>query len=404
MKKVFLSFMALVGITLPMLATNPVITAMPSLSIAPDAHAAGLGDIGAATTPDLNSQHWNPAKYAFMDSRGGFTANYTPWLRKLVSDIDLAYLAGYYKFTDNQAISASFTYFSMGDVQLVDYSGTAFQEAHPNEWAIDVAYSIKLHEYVSMAVAMRFLYSDLNNGVNASVSSAANEMEPAMTGAADVALYYRQPISLPMGESYFALGFNLSNMGGSMSYNKGDTKNFIPTNMRLGVSYELPFDNYNRLMFTAEANKMLVPTYYSTYASDTATNRMTPSEFAAINPVKGWGMSFNDAPGYTYTDSKTGATKTVSPALEELQEIQWAVGLEYSYNRQFFGRIGYSHENYYKGNRRYVTLGAGFKLSIFSLDVAYCIATAASNPLNNTMRFTLGFDLAGIKDLVNNKK
>ena len=400
MKKVFLSFMALLGITLPMLATNPVITAMPSLSIAPDAHAAGLGDIGAATAPDLNSQHWNPAKYAFMDSKGGLTVNYTPWLRKLVSDIDLAYLAGYYKITDNQAVSASFTYFSMGDVQLVDYSGTAFQEAHPNEWAIDAAYSIKLHEYVSMAVALRFLYSDLNNGVNASVNSAAEEMHAAMTGAADVALYYRQPISLPMGESYFALGFNLSNMGGSMSYNDGFTKNFIPTNMRLGVSYELPFDNYNRLMFTAEANKMLVPTFYSKYAADSANHKMTTDEFAAINPVKGWGMSFCDAPGY-YNDQKN---KWVSPAVEELQEIQWAVGLEYSYNRQFFGRIGYSHENYYKGNRRYVTLGAGFKLSIFSLDVAYCIATAASNPLNNTMRFTLGFDLAGIKDLVNNKK
>lgn len=400
MKKVILSIMAFVGISLPVLATNPVITAMPSLSIAPDAHAAGLGDIGAATTPDLNSQHWNPAKYAFMESRGGLTANYTPWLRKLVSDIDLAYLAGYYKFNDNQAISASFTYFSMGAVQLVDYQGTAFSEAHPNEWALDVAYSIKLHEYVSMAVAMRFLYSDLNNGVNASVTSAADEMHPAMTGAADVALYYRQPISLPMGESYFALGFNLSNMGGSMSYNDGRTKNFIPTNMRLGVSYELPFDNYNRLMFTAEANKLLVPTYFSSFADDSLNHRMTTDEFAAINPVKGWGMSFCDAPGY-YNDIKD---KWVSPAVEELQEIQWAVGLEYSYNRQFFGRIGYSHENYFKGNRRYVTLGAGFKLSIFSLDVAYCIATAASNPLNNTMRFTLGFDLAGIKDLVNNKK
>ena len=400
MKKVILSIMALVGTTLPLLATNPVITAMPSLSIAPDAHAAGLGDIGAATNPDLNSQHWNPAKYAFMDSKGGLTANYTPWLRKLVSDIDLAYLAGYYKFNDNQAISASFTYFSMGAVQLVDYTGTAFQEAHPNEWAIDLAYSIKLHEYVSMAVAMRFLYSDLNNGVNASVSGAENEMRPAMTGAADVALYYRQPISLPMGESYFALGFNLSNMGGSMSYNEGVTKNFIPTNMRLGVSYELPFDNYNRLMFTAEANKMLVPTYYSKFAADSVNHQMTTTEFAAINPVRGWGMSFCDAPGYYIAEKD----KHVSPALEELQEIQWGVGLEYSYNRQFFGRIGYSHENYYKGNRRYVTLGAGFKLSIFSLDVAYCIATAASNPLDQTMRFTLGFDLAGIKDLVNNKK
>jgi len=399
MKRVFLSIMA-IGITLPILATNPVITAMPSLSIAPDAHAAGMGDIGAATTPDLNSQHWNAAKYAFMDSRGGITANYTPWLRQLVGDIDLAYLAGYYKFDDLQAISASFSYFSMGSVQLMDYNGTVFQEAHPNEWAIDVAYSRKLHEYVSMAVTLRFLYSDLNNGVNASVSNAAGELNPAMTAAADVSLYYKQPISLPMGESYFALGFNLSNMGGSMSYNKGDTKNFIPTNMRLGVSYELPFDNYNRLMFSAEANKMLVPTYKSKYAADSLTHTMTPEEFAAINPVKGWGMSFCDAPGY-YNENNN---KWVSPALEELQEIQWAVGLEYSYNRQFFGRIGYCHENYYKGNRRYVTLGAGFQLSIFSLDFSYCIATAQTNPLNNTMRFTLGFDLAGIKDLVNNKK
>ena len=237
MKKVFLSFMALVGITLPMLATNPVITAMPSLSIAPDAHAAGMGDIGAATTPDLNSQHWNASKYAFMESRGGITANYTPWLRQLVGDIDLAYLAGYYKFDDLQAISASFSYFSMGSVQLMNYEGTVFQEAHPNEWSIDVAYSRKLHEYVSMAVALRFLYSDLNNGVNASVSNAGGELYPAMTAAADVSLYYRQPISLPMGESYFALGFNLSNMGGSMSYNKGDTKTlFLPTYVSASVT------------------------------------------------------------------------------------------------------------------------------------------------------------------------
>lgn len=398
MKKVFLSIMTIAGLSLPLMATNPVITAMPSLSVAPDAHAAGLGDVGAATTPDLNSQHWNPAKYAFMESRGGITANYTPWLRKLVSDIDLAYLAGYYKINDMQAISASFTYFSMGAVQLVDYQGTAFQEAHPNEWALDAAYSIKLHEYVSMAVALRFLYSDLNNGVNASVTT-STELKPAWTMAADIALYYKQPIALPMGESYFGLGFNLSNLGGKMSYDNGDTQNFIPANMRLGISYELPFDNYNRLMATVEANKMLVPTYYSKFAANTETNRMTQEEYSNTTSPEGWWKSFCDAPGYT-----TDQGKVVSPALEELQEIQWGVGLEYSYNRQFFGRVGYSHENYYKGNRRYVTIGAGFQLSIFSLDVAYCIATAASNPLDQTMRFTLGFDLAGIKDLVNNKK
>lgn len=399
MKKVFLSIMAIAGLSLPLLATNPVITAMPSLSVAPDAHAAGLGDVGAATTPDLNSQHWNPAKYAFMESRGGITANYTPWLRKLVSDIDLAYLAGYYKINDMQAISASFSYFSMGAVQLVDYSGTAFQEAHPNEWSLDAAYSIKLHEYVSMAVALRFLYSDLNNGTNASVTTGSTELRPAWTMAADIALYYKQPIALPMGDSYFGLGFNLSNLGGKMSYDNGDTKNFIPANMRLGISYELPFDNYNRLMATVEANKMLVPTYYSKFAEATDNHRMTQTEYSNTTSPDGWWKSFCDAPGYT-----TDEGKVVSPALEELQEIQWGVGLEYSYNRQFFGRVGYSHENYYKGNRRYVTIGAGFKLSIFSLDVAYCIATAASNPLDQTMRFTLGFDLAGIKDLVNNKK
>ena len=400
MKKILFSILTFSVLTLPMLATNPVMTAMPSLTIAPDGRAAGMGDVGVATNADLNSQHWNPAKYAFMESKGGITANYTPWLTKLVTDIDLAYIAGYYNMGDRiGALSASFSYFSMGAVQLVDYSGTAFQEAHPNEWSLDLAYSRKLHEYVSMAVAMRLLYSDLNNGVNASVTTAAQEMHPAWTMAADISLYYRQPISLPMGESYFGLGFNLSNLGGKMSYDEGTTQNFIPANLRLGVSYEIPFDNYNRLMATVECNKMLVPTYESKFASNQDTKRMDQEEFSRISSVNGWWMSFCDAPGYT-----TEEGKVVSPLAEEFQEVQWGVGLEYSYNRQFFGRIGYSHENYWKGNRRYVTLGAGFHLSIFSLDFAYCIATAPSNPLDQTMRFTLGFDLAGIKDLVNNRK
>ena len=400
MKKILFSILTFSFLALPVLATNPVMTAMPSLTIAPDGRSAGMGDVGVATHADLNSQHWNPAKYAFMESKGGITANYTPWLTKLVSDIDLAYIAGYYNMGDRiGALSASFSYFSMGAVQLVDYSGTAFQEAHPNEWSLDLAYSRKLHEYVSMAVAMRFLYSDLNNGVNASVTTAAQEMHPAWTMAADISLYYRQPISTPMGESYFGLGFNLSNLGGKMSYDEGTTQNFIPANMRLGVSYELPFDNYNRLMATVECNKMLVPTYESKFAEDETTNRMDQEEFSRVSSVNGWWMSFCDAPGYTTDDGKV-----VSPLAEEFQEVQWGVGLEYSYNRQFFGRVGYSHENFWKGNRRYVTVGAGFHLSIFSLDFAYCIATAASNPLDQTMRFTLGFDLAGIKDMVNNRK
>ena len=411
MKKILLSIMTLVGLTMSVMATNPVITAMPSLTIAPDAHAAGMGDLGAATNPDLNSQHWNASKYAFMESKGGITANYTPWLTKLVNDINLAYIAGYYNMGDLAGtISASFTYFDMGEVKLMDwdsnYEGNEMGTASPNEWALDVAYSRKLHEYLSMAVALRFLYSDLNNGINMGSSGGGivMDMYPAWTFAADVSLYYRQPIATPMGESYFALGFNLSNLGGKMTYDEGDTRNFIPANMRLGVSYELPFDDYNRLMITAEANKMLVPTYNSKFANDGDGGRYDQTDFSNISSTNGWWQSFCDAPGYTETDAVTGQQVIASPALEELQEIQWGVGLEYSYNRQFFARAGYSHENYYKGNRRYVTLGAGFKLSIFSLDFAYCIATAPSNPLDGTMRFTLGFDLAGIKDLVNNKK
>ena len=248
---------------------------------------------------------------------------------------------------------------------------------------------------------MRVLYSDLNNGVNTSIDG-AQDMHPAWTMAADISLYYRQPISTPMGESYFGLGFNLSNLGGKMTHDDGLTQNFIPANMRLGVSYEIPFDNYNRLMATVECNKMLVPTYDSKFAVDANGNALKDQPlkdwYSSISSPNGWWMSFCDAPGYTEDG------KTVSASAEEFQEVQWGVGLEYSYNRQFFGRVGYSHENYWKGNRRYVTLGAGFHLSIFSLDFAYCIATAPSNPLDQTMRFTLGFDLAGIKDLINNRK
>ena len=399
MKKIIFSIMTFSLFAVSAVALNPVNPAMPSLTIAPDGRAAGMGDVGAATNADLNSQHWNPAKYAFMESKGGLTVNYTPWLTKLVDDINLAYIAGYYNMGDMAGtLSASFTYFSMGEVKLVDIGGVDFADATPNEWALDLAYSRKLHEYVSMAVALRFLYSDLTNGVNFNGVS-AQEMYPGWTMAADVALYYRQPISLPMGESYLGLGLNLSNLGGKITHDEGVTQNFIPANMRLGVSYEIPFDNYNRLMATVECNKMLVPTYYSKFATDQTKHQYTQDEYSAISSPSGWIQSFHDAPGYTTDDGKK-----VSPLTEEFQEVQWGVGLEYSYNRQFFGRVGYSHEHFWKGNRRYVTVGAGFHLSIFSLDFAYCIATAASNPLDQTMRFTLGFDLAGIKDLVNNQK
>ena len=398
MKKVFVTLMSIALMAMPAMAEevmNPIITAMPSLSIAPDAHAGGLGDVGAATTPDLNSQHWNPAKYAFMESHGGITANYTPWLTKLVNDIDLAYIAGYYNISERAgALGMSFTYFSLGEVQLTNFEGDPIAEAAPNEWAIDLSYSRKLHEYVSMAVAMRFLYSDMNNGVNAGNTGSSMEMYPGWTMAADVALYYRQPFELPMGTSYFALGLNISNLGGKISYDQNNTSSFIPANLRLGASYELAFDNYNRLSINADVNKYLVPASKgSKFAVDENGNPLEGQAlknwYYNLSSPKGWYQSFADAPG---------------GFKEEMRELQYGVGLEYSYDRKFFGRVGYSHENKWKGNRRYVTIGAGFHLSIVTLDVSYVIATAATNPLDNTLRFSLGFDLAGIKDLVNNKK
>jgi len=373
---------------------NPLITSMPSMSIAPDARAAGQGDLGVATEADFNSQYWNPAKYAYMYTNGGITANYTPWLRKLVSDIDLAYLAGFYNFGDLAGgIGASFTYFSMGDVALTNANGDKLLDVRPNEWALDLSYFRKLHEYVSMSVAVRFLYSDLNNGANSSTSGSAQEMYAAWTMAADIGLYYRQPLELPMGTSHLGVGFTLKNLGGKMTYDKV-TQNFIPASMNIGASYELPCDKYNFLTFNVEANKLLVPSRKSRFtegfnADDEKTWQMSQDAYSAINSAKGWFQSFADAPG---------------GAKEEFNEVRWGVGLEYSYNKQFFARAGYSYENFYKGNRNYVTFGAGFHLSIVSLDVSYCVGLAASNPLDQTMRFTLGFDLYGIKDLVNNKK
>lgn len=404
MKKSFLVIVATLLAVLPALAqttnadyNNPIITGQPSLSITPDARGAAMGDAGVATNPDMNNQYWNPAKYAFMDMRGGINASYTPWLRKLgVNDIDLAYISGFYKWDDVQAVAMSLTYFTMGEVQMTDQEARLLGEARPHEFSLDASYSRKLHEYVSMAVALRLIYSDLTNGMKASTDNNAENYHPAVTAAADIALYYKQPIALPMGESYLTAGLNLQNLGGKLTYNDR-VQNFIPATMRIGLGYELPFDNYNRLQFTVEARKLMVPSKKSNKAPNfdkndpmnSATNQYSTEEYSALTSVKGIFQSFADAP---------------LGAAEEFKEVGWGVGVEYSYNRQFFGRVGYSHEDFMKGNRRLVQVGAGFHLSIFMLDFAYTIATAPTNPLDQTMRFTLGFDLAGIKDLVDNRK
>ena len=368
--------------------TNPIITAVPSLSIAPDARGGSLGDLGTSTSADLYSQYWNAAKYPFTTSNAGVGISYTPWLRKLIGEIDLVNVNGYYRFDDVQAISASFRYFSMGDISLTDFNGTEFGTAKPNEFAIDAAYSRKLSETFSMAVTFRFIYSDLNNGANTNLAS-GSDLRPGWALAADVAGYLNQPISLSTGDAYLNFGFNLANLGSKVTYD-GITSNFIPTNLRLGLGFEFPFDDYNRLSINAEASKLLVPSQRSRFTEgfdkdNSNTWMMSQAEYSEINAAKGWFMSFADAPG---------------GFKEEMQEILWGVGVEYSYNRQFFVRAGYSHESKFKGNRKYVTVGAGFKLSMFELSAGYVIGVVGNNPLDGTLRFSLGFDLEGLKNLI----
>ena len=378
MKNNFLSLFVLISLSMSAVAqvNNPIVTAVPSLSIAPDARAGGMGDIGAATTPDVNSQYWNPAKYVFMESDAGVSVSYTPWLRKLVTDINLAYLAGYWKFDQRQALSASLRYFSLGNIDLMDQLGFPAGSAHPNEFALDAAYSRLLSDKFSAAITFRFIYSDLNNGINL---AGGTEMYPGTSVAADIAGYYRTPITLPNGEGKLAFGLNLSNIGSKISYDRFETSNFIPTNLRIGGSFDYPIDNFNKISFSADLNKLLVPT-------------------PKLNPT------LLDIKAYNDMSTLTGVFNSLTYApggfKEKMEEIMWSIGAEYAYNNQFFVRGGYFNENQYKGNRKYFTAGAGFKLNVFQLDAGYVISTSQSNPLDQTLRFSLSFDMFGLKNLV----
>ena len=382
MKNNFLALCVLLSLSVGTFAqvNNPIVTAVPSLSIAPDARAGGMGDIGAATTPDVNSQFWNPSKYVFMESDAGISISYTPWLRKLVSDIDLAYLSGYWKFDQRQALSMSLRYFSLGDINLMDQLGYPMGSAHPNEVAVDLAYSRLLSEKLSAAITMRFIYSDLNNGINLSGGS---EMYPGAAVSADISAYYKTPITLQSVDGKLAFGINISNIGSKISYDQNETSNFIPTNLRIGSSFDYPIDNYNRLSVSVDLNKLLVPT--PKIGTTTAEQTAYDNEYSNMSPIAGIFKSFSDAPG---------------GFKEELQEVMWSLGAEYAYNNQFFVRGGYFNENQYKGNRKYFTAGAGFKLNVFQLDASYVISTSQTNPLDQTLRFSLSFDLFGLKNLV----
>lgn len=356
---------------------NPVNTSVTSQTIAPDARSAGMGDVGVATDPDVVSQYWNPAKYPFTISRAGVALNYTPWLRELVNDMDLAYLAGYYRIGDYSAVSASLRYFSLGEVFL----GTSddAMTINPYEMSLDVAYSLMLSETFSIGAAVRWIYSDLTYDYT-------SDTAPGSAFAADLACYYQNYINLGQRECQLGLGLNISNIGSKISFGGDNNSEFIPTNMRLGASLMIPIDEYNRFTIAADANKLLVPTYPKQEDGESTEDyqERVQKNYYDVSSISGIFKSFGDAPG---------------GLKEELQEVQWSVGGEYVYHDKFALRAGYHHESANKGNRKYFTVGAGFKMSVFSLDAGYVIATAKSNPLDQTLRFSLSFDMDGIKDL-----
>lgn len=356
---------------------NPVNTSVTSQTIAPDARSAGMGDVGVATDPDVVSQYWNPAKYPFTISRAGVALNYTPWLRELVNDMDLAYLAGYYRIGDYSAVSASLRYFSLGEVFL----GTSddAMTINPYEMSLDVAYSLMLSETFSIGAAVRWIYSDLTYDYT-------SDTAPGSAFAADLACYYQNYINLGQRECQLGLGLNISNIGSKISFGGDNNAEFIPTNMRLGASLMIPIDEYNRFTIAADANKLLVPTYPKQEDGESTEDyqERVQKDYYDVSSISGIFKSFGDAPG---------------GFKEELQEVQWSVGGEYVYHDKFALRAGYHHESANKSNRKYFTVGAGFKMSVFSLDAGYVIATAKSNPLDQTLRFSLSFDMDGLKDL-----
>ena len=363
---------------------NPVNYAVISQTIAPDARGGGLGDVGAATDPDVNSQYWNPAKYPFNISRAGVSLNFTPWLRSLVNDMNLAYLSGYYRIGDYSAVSASLRYFNMGEVYTENPDANSNSNANamtinPYEMSLDVAYSLMLSEKFSLAAAIRWIYSDMRFDYK-------EDSSPASAFAADIAAYYQNYVVIGQRECQLGVGLNISNIGSKITFSGEEYSEFLPANLRLGASLMIPIDEYNRITLAADANKFLVPTVPQQEEGEDAAEYKDRvlREYNDVSAISGIFKSFSDAPG---------------GFKEEMEEINYGLGAEYVYNDKFALRAGYHHESQSKGNRKYFTVGAGFKMNVFSLDAAYVVATAKSNPLDQTLRFTLSFDMDGLKDL-----
>ena len=361
---------------------NAIQTVVPFLTIAPDSRAGAMGDAGVATSPDVYSMHWNPAKFAFIDGNGGLGISYSPWLRNLVPDINIAYLAGYKRLDNKQVLSASLLYSSLGDVPFTDDFGNLERTFNPNEFALDAAYSRLFSENFSGGIAFRFIYSNLTGGSFAGGVAT----KPGISFAADISGYYQKEVSLFNRDGQLGFGLNFSNIGSKLSYSDSQSSDFIPMNMRLGSAYTIELDNFNSITLTIDLSKLLVPTppIYSITTPDSIIAGKDPNVGVPLAIFQ----SFYDAPG---------------GFKEELHEITYSYGLEYWYNNQFAIRGGYFHENETKGNRKYFTAGAGFRLKVFTIDFSYLMPLAQNHPLARTLRFSLAFDFNALRNASRSK-
>ena len=374
---------------------NTITTAVPFLLISPDSRAGGMGDVGVATSPDANSLHWNPAKFAFVEDEVGFAVSYVPWLRALVPDINLSYLAGYKKLNKNEAIAMELRYFTLGDITFTDVIGNNLGQYKPSEFAIGSAYSRKLSDQFSLAISGRYIYSNLTGGQSAG-GIATNAGQSI---AADVAGYFRKDIRIAKKDMELALGANISNIGNKVRYTETSTRDFIPINLRLGTALNADLDEYNKISFAFDINKLLVPTppLFDTRSTIDSSGISIPNpnegeiisgQDPNVSVVSGIFQSFGDAPG--------GFS-------EEMREINFSVGTEYWYDDQFAVRAGYFNEHNTKGGRKFFTFGSGVKYNVFALDFSYLInasrAINGNNPLANTMRFTLIFDFGAMENI-----
>lgn len=366
---------------------NTITTAVPFLNIGPDALSGGMGELGAATAPDAMSQHWNAAKYPFTEKEMGFSVSYSPWLRKLVNDINLAYLSGYRKLDDRSAVAASLKFFSLGDITFTDNEGNVVGNFRPSEFAVDAGYSRKFSEKVSGAANGRFIYSNLTQGQTVQGQST----KPGTSVAADIALYYTNDFTVNwLSASNISFGATITNIGAKISYSNDDTdKDFIPTNLRFGPSWLMEIDDYNSIRLSLDINKLLVPTP-PVYQLDSLGNPVTdPAGNPIISKGKDPNVSIVQGMIQSFYDAPYGFS-------EEMKEFIWVAGAEYWYNKQFAVRAGYFHESKMKGNRKFFTLGAGLRYNVFGLDFSYLIPTEQQNPLQNTLRFTLTFNFDAV--------